>query len=264
MRDLLYDRFAAFVNPALLLQAAGMTPDPWQRSLLLRRPQRSLLNCTRQGGKSQTVAAMAAGDIMGGDALVLIACPAERQAKLMIKAISKLMKAAGNPPRQPESSTHLEWADGSECWALPSKEANIRGFAAVTLLILDEAARVPDDTYNACRPMLSVSNGRLVCMSTPFGKRGFFHKEWTEGGADWYRVLVTAPQCPRISQSFLAEEKRALPDSWYRQEYFCEFAETNGAVFSYDDLMASITDEVRPLFDTRPTSIDSEVEPLFQ
>ncbi len=32
--------------------------------------------------------------------------------------------------------------------------------------------------------MLAISQGRLNCLSTPFGKRGFFFDEWTDGGDD--------------------------------------------------------------------------------
>ena len=44
--------------------------------------------------------------------------------------------------------------------------------------------------------MLAVSGGRIILLSTPFGKRGFFHHEWTEGGPEWERVMVTAEQVP--------------------------------------------------------------------
>jgi hypothetical protein len=45
------------------------------------------------------------------------------------------------------------------------------------LVIVDEAARVPDDLYRAVRPMLAVSQGRLIALSTPFGQRGWFYDE---------------------------------------------------------------------------------------
>jgi hypothetical protein len=47
---------------------------------------------------------------------------------------------------------------------------------------------------------------------------------------------------------FLEEERQALGDWWFRQEYFCEFVETVDQVFSYDQVMAAITEEVEPLF----------------
>ncbi len=43
-------------------------------------------------------------------------------------------------------------------------------------LKIDEAARVSDELYRAVRPMLATSGGRIVLLSTPFGKRGFFFR----------------------------------------------------------------------------------------
>jgi hypothetical protein len=122
----------------------------------------------------------------------------------------------------------------------------------VRLLVVDEAARVPDALYYAVRPMLAVSRGRLVCLSTPFGKRGFFFETW-HGSEPWERVRITADQCPRIAKEFLAEERQALGERWYRQEYECSFEDTIDQLFSYDDVMAAMADDLQPLFvEARP------------
>lgn len=120
------------------------------------------------------------------------------------------------------------------------------------LLVVDEASRVDDALYQAVRPMLAVSGGRIILLSTPFGKRGFFHHEWTEGGSEWERVLVTAEQVPRIPKAWLANERAAIGDWWYRQEYMCEFVETSDTVFRYDDVMAALDADVTPLFGPAP------------
>ena len=80
------------------------------------------------------------------------------------------------------------------------------------------------------RPTLAVGDGDLWLMSTPNGKRGFFWEEWEHGGPEWERIRVPATECPRISATFL-EEERAKGDQWYRQEYLCEFLDREGAVF---------------------------------
>jgi len=77
----------------------------------------------------------------------------------------------------------------------------------------------------------AVSQGRLVCLSTPFGKHGFFHDAWANGGDDWTRVEVRASQCPRITREFLDEERRCLSESYYRQEYECSFEALEGLVY---------------------------------
>jgi hypothetical protein len=114
-------------------------------------------------------------------------------------------------------------------------------------LVVDEAARVEDSLYYAVRPMLAVSGGSLMMLSTPFGKRGVFFEEWT-GGIGWERYEVPATQCPRISEAFLEEERRSLPRRVYRQEYECSFEETDDQVFSFEDVAAAIRQDVTPLF----------------
>ena len=75
---------------------------------------------------------------------------------------------------------------------------------------------------------------------------GWFHDEW-HGEGDWQRVKITAEQCPRISPQFLAEERRALGERWFNQEYRCEFSECLDAVFSWADIQAAMSDDIKPL-----------------
>ena len=69
--------------------------------------------------------------------------------------------------------TQLKLANGSRILCLPGKEETVRCFSP-SLLIIDEASRVPDDLYRSVRPMLAVSKGRLIALSTYFGQRGWF------------------------------------------------------------------------------------------
>jgi hypothetical protein len=94
--------------------------------------------------------------------------------------------------------------------------------------------------------MLAVSGGRIILLSTPRGKRGFFHDVWIEGGADWNRTRIDAHQCPRISPEWLEREKAAMPDFWFRQEFLCEFCETLDSVFSFSDIQSALSDTIQP------------------
>jgi hypothetical protein len=130
-----------------------------------------------------------------------------------------------------QTKHELEFTNLSRIVSLPCKEDTIRGFARAHLLVIDEAARVPDDLYRAVRPMLAVSRGRLICLSTPYGQRGFFHQEWAHGGNDWVRIEVPAERISRISPQFLEQERRSLGESWFRQEYGCSFEVLEGLVY---------------------------------
>jgi hypothetical protein len=85
----------------------------------------------------------------------------------------------------------MELANGSRVVCLPGREESIRSFSSVALLIIDEAACVPDDLYRSVRPMLAVSQGRLVCLSTPLGKRGYSFNEWSSA------LQAYSPGCNR-------------------------------------------------------------------
>jgi hypothetical protein len=180
--------------------------------------------------------------------LVLILAPAERQAKELFSKVAEAYRALGHAvPAESYRKMGAELANGSRIEALPGTEKTIRGFSGVDLLLVDEASRVADELYYAVRPMLAVSGGRLMMLSTPYGKRGVFHDEWTGGGA-WDRYEVPAQECPRISLEFLAEERAALPAWVYRQEYECSFEDTEDQVFSSELVRAAVTPEVEPLF----------------
>jgi len=238
-----------WAEPGRVLSRAGLAPDPWQEALLRHCPERLLLLCSRQVGKSTLASALALrAALLEPPALVLLLSPSQRQSgELFRNHFLPLYGRLGRPvPVARETSLTAELANGSRVIALPGKEETVRCYSSVALLIVDEASRVPDILYSAIRPMLAVSQGRLAALSTPFGKRGWFYEAWT-GTEAWERVRVLAGECPRIPAEFLAEERRALGERWYRQEYECSFEDTIDAVFSHDDILAALCDDA-PLF----------------
>jgi len=181
--------------------------------------------------------------------LVLILAPAERQAKELFSKVAEAYHTLGHViPAESYRKLGMELANGSRIEALPGTEKTVRGFSGVDVLILDEAARVDDALYHAIRPMLAVSGGELMLLSTPFGKRGVFYEAWTsEGRKEWDRYEVPAEMVPRISEEFLEEERRALPSWVFRQEYECSFEETDDQVFTTEMIDAAVSEEVKPL-----------------
>jgi hypothetical protein len=230
-------------------ESLGVEPDRWQRDLLRSTSERILMLCSRQAGKSTMAAVVALHRaVYQPGSLILVLAPAERQAKELFGKIAAFYRVLGHAvPSDSHRKLGMAWANGSRIEALPGTEKTIRGFSGVDLLILDEASRVADELYHAVRPMLAVSGGSLMMLSTPYGKRGVFFEEWTEG-AGWERYEIPASEVPRISEEFLAEERRALPTRVYQQEYFCAFVETDDQVFAYADVEGAITEEVTPLF----------------
>lgn len=205
--------------------------------------------CSRQAGKSTTAAALALkAALLHPPALVLLLSPTLRQSgELFRDKVLRLYNALGRPePARQETQLTLALANGSRIISLPGEEKNIRGYSGVALLVIDEAARVPDDLYAAVRPMLAVSGGALIALSSAYAKQGWFYESWT-GDALWHRVKVTAPECPRIPAAFLDEERKALGRRYFSCEYLCEFVEAIDQVFDHDDIQALVSREVQPV-----------------
>ena len=117
----------------------------------------------------------------------------------------------------------------------------------MSLLLVDEASRVPDDLYTAVRPMVVVSGGGLWLMSTPNGKQGFFWETWERGGPEWEKVQVTAYDCPRIGQEALEEDRQTMGERKFRQEYMCEFTDTESGMFDSDLVRGLMSSEFEQL-----------------
>jgi hypothetical protein len=228
----------------------GFTPDERQAELLASAAPRVILNCTRQWGKSTVTAARAVFEAWAKPgSLTLVASRSERQSgELVRKARRFAAMVEGKVRGDGLNRCSLLFGNGSRIVGVPSTEDTIRGFSAVSLLLVDEASRVADELYDALTPMLAVSNGSLWLMSTPKGKRGFFWEEWSKGGEQWKRVAVPATECPRISKEFLDRERaRAWREEWFRQEYMCEFLDSDDCVFPRELIEGAFSEEVREL-----------------
>ena len=206
---------------------------------------------TRQGGKSTTTGVLATHTALyEPGSLVLVISPTERQSQELLRKALDVFHGLGHTvPADAENKLSLELMNGSRIIALPGgKEGNVRGFSAVDLLIIDEAARVPDDLYSALRPMLAVSGGRLIGLSTPWGQWGWFHDAYVNGGPGSERYEVKATEVPRISPEFLDEERRTMLPWYFAQEYMCSFEQNESALFALEQIDALVNPEL-PAFE---------------
>lgn len=246
-------QLAVRLSAAELMRQAGMVPDPWQRRMLGDEAMEILILCSRQAGKSTVTAALALHQLLKKDgALVLLLSPAERQSEILFEKVLAFYQAAGEPvAAKSVSRRRLHLANGSKILALPGSEKTVRGFSDVDLLVVDEASRVDDELYRTVRPMLAVSRGRFVALTTPFGRRGWFYEEWQRGRAGVSTYRVTAREVPRITDDFLEAERESMGERWFAQEYLCSFSDPEGAAFREQDIEAAFAADLPPLFDAR-------------
>jgi Terminase large subunit, T4likevirus-type, N-terminal len=234
-------------------QTLGFSLDPWQVRTISSPSPRKILCCGRQSGKSFVGAILAVHKALTvAGSVTLCVAPGERQAKLLFSKAMQLYRSAGYPlPAHSERRTGLELSNGSIIEALPAVERTTRGYS-VDLLVVDEAAAVPDMDYFGILPALIATRGEQVLLSTPRGKRGFFWEIWQGGDdgrdgrpdpatvAEWQRVMVRSDEVSRIRDEDLEVFRAAMPEEFFRQEFFCEFLDTEGGLFSYDDIEAAL------------------------
>jgi hypothetical protein len=240
LRDL-----ASSADPASFGRRLKRNLDPWQQQVLRSTHPRLLLNCCRQSGKS-TVAAIKAlhQAIYYPRSTTLLLSPTQRQSQELFRKVLAGYRYLNRPvPPSAENQMSLELTNGSRVISLPGNESTVRGYSAVDLLVVDEAAQVSDSLYKSARPFLAVSGGQLIALSTPFGQSGWWAAAWHADEPEakherWQRYRITADEVQRISLEFLAEERAELGEWFFRQEYFCEFQQDEYAVFSEADIQA--------------------------
>jgi hypothetical protein len=219
---------------------------------------RHILLVTRQGGKGFVAT------LLGLDALLnspgsktLVVSKSEDQAKRLLSRIRSGYLSLNDTPRIITNRVdELGLITGSRAIAVPGSEQTIRGIDAVDLLLIDEAALVPDELYAAVRPMLATTDGREVDLSTARGKRGWFWRAydrlgpWSVGSIERdgvHRTTIPAGQIPRIKSGFLEKERRELGDFMFRQEYGCEFLDDISQLFASELIQAALSGEVTGL-----------------
>ncbi len=244
------------LSPIKFAQLVGFTElDPWQIEALNHTGDRLLLCCSRQAGKSTVTAIRALHEIIfNPGCLVLLVSPSQRQSSELFKKVTGLIKYLPEQPGKTEDNKlSLTLKNESRLVSLPSTEATVRGYSGPSLVIFDEASRVPNSLFHSISPMLATSKGQLILLSTPAGKRGFFYDAYEN--KDWHQITITAEQVPRIPADFLKRERDSIGDFYYRQEYECAFMEPEGSLFTLEQIQDCFTDD----FDGWGISVKKEI-----
>lgn len=291
---LLEGSLGEYLNPADYLLRVGRASGiegvfRWQREAMDPLAKRVLMLTCRQAGKSTVVGAKVLCEARYSfDALELITCPAQDQSKELMKKVEMFQSQDPTMPKMiHDGAFEKEYENRSRIVALPGSERSVRGFSKPRKIVVDEAARVADETIYALRPMMIGAGTELLLLTTPFGKRGYFYRMWT-GSNSWKKIMVRigfdvvdgklvdampeaeyhekmlklgilAYYSPRHTRAELEEELADNDEMWFRQEYLCEFVDVQSNVFTAELIQSAFDGEVKPL---GYELLDADVEPL--
>jgi len=223
--------------------------DDWQKEVLDTRGNIALRS-GRQVGKS-TVISIKAGDyaVKYPNKTVLIIASVERQAYLLFEKVMSYMdqnhKGKVRMGRDRPTKSKMKLKNGSTILCLPTGLSGhgIRGYT-IDMLIADEAAFIPDAVWTAVTPMLAITKGDIILLSTPFGKGGYFYDCFED--ESFTKFHVSSEDCPRKNQKFLDREKNRMSELQYAQEYLGEFCEELMQFFPSDLIRQCMTIYSRP------------------
>lgn len=114
-------------------------------------------------------------------------------------------------------------------------EAHLQGNSA-NLLVVDEAAFIPDDIFYTVLPYTNATRGQVICCSTPQWKAGFFWDLWCDGLNDAEPEVMTFDFCNYNTSALLSDKRleyyrKRLPVVRFTQHYLGQFVEASGSVF---------------------------------
>lgn len=218
------------------MRAAGYEPDPWQEDFLTSSAHERVLCCGRQVGKSHAIAALALYlSVTIPHHLTIVVAQREKAALELIEGkfapmydrIDERLLPARRDSRA-EAHRTTRFSNGSRIEVVTTSATGVRSFSDPGLLIIDEAAYVPDALYHAVSPMQARSHGIRVLSSSCGDPSGFFYEanvRLADNPSDASKLwTVRSDECPWITPEFLAKERQRMPEWQYQREYECVFA----------------------------------------
>ncbi|WP_170571168.1 terminase large subunit domain-containing protein [Ruegeria atlantica] len=237
---------------ARLAHWIGHRPDQWQLDAFLSKSSEVALRVCRQAGKTSVLAARAVEELHVPESLTICIAPAERQSKIIAREISRQLRKTYLNTIRP-NQTEIEMSNGARVVALPGSSDTIRGYSAVSCLIIDECAflkaEMGDDEglIASVLPMLT-KDGQVFFSSTPAGRDNYFARLFIDDdgrprkGDDVHRIVVRGTDIPRMSDK-VERMRRIMSATKFRQEIECELLADGQAYFAMDVIEAATSKE---------------------
>jgi len=230
-----------------------------QKKILRSQAQFLTVAAGRRFGKSEAMAVLALYEaVKAPERIVFIIAPTYDQSMVIFESVVRFL---GKSPlhdlvKRTRYSPYplLQLVHGGEIHARSAdKPNNLRGRKA-HMVILDEAAFVKDSAvYDVIEPMLADFNGRLIKISTPYGKNHFYDSfmKGLEGVKGYESFRFPSMMNPYISREFLELKKMEYGETSlrWRVEYEAEFVDDDSVVFPWsiiEDVVEDYSLPVRP------------------
>lgn len=91
-------------------------------------------------------------------------------------------------------------------------------------IVFSEFSRADTKALDFARPIVAANGGWIICVSTPFGRNGFYKLyEMAKTQRDWFVSVKKTSEIRHIPDSVLEKERAQMSPQLYAQEYECSF-----------------------------------------
>ncbi len=231
--------------------------DAWQARFLMdgvEAPGKRNVQilAARQVGKTEAciLRALHIGHTEVGETVIVISPRQATSNEFIRRARSTYLKLPGAMKLLSDNVGSIEFENRSRIIGLPSSEDGVRGIPRVRCLLVDEAARVSDQLYASCRPMLAVHpRGELIGLTSAGNASGWFYSAWQDPTAVFEKIEIRAADCPRLTPAFLESERKALGETLFRTEYMLEWLEPQESAFPTEIIDRAFNHrDIRPIW----------------
>lgn len=193
----------------------------------------------RRTGKSYGAAILAFTKLLEPGQQVMVVAPNFSLSSIIWDYVTDLIKKTGIETEQYNQKDKIvKLINGSIFRLLSANNRDSLVGRAANLLIIDEAAIIPNDEYfiRDLRPALSTfKDSRCLWISTPRGKANYLYDYYQRGQDssydEWGSATFTWRANPLLSEKDVLEAKRAMTNALYMQEYECAWTTTEDQIY---------------------------------
>lgn len=197
-----------------------------------------ILNWSRQCGKSTFAEIACIESLCKSNKFSAYITPSYKHGQKVYAELMKYLEPLKIVKKSNASDLRIESIFGTVLQFFSGEApTSIRGNTVSDILIIDEAAYFPDILsngediwYNVIQPITKVRCKKVIMISTPAGKRGFFFNFYNRGlnrnHNDYFVMTRTIYDDKLSTDEYIAELKESTPKKFFQQEYECIFLDS--------------------------------------
>lgn len=197
----------------------------------------------RRTGKSYAAAILAFAKLLEPGTQVMVVAPNFSLSSIIWDYTTQIIRdLALETERFNQKDKVIRLVNGSTFRLLSANNRDSLIGRAANLLIVDEAAIIPNDEYftRDLRPALSTfPDSRCLWISTPRGKGNYLYEYYLRGQDpefdNWGSARFTWRANPLLNQIDIDEARKSMSKNLFGQEYECDWVTLEGKIFNIDE-----------------------------